>query len=196
MITRIRIAVFKLLDASYFLKFLLRLFAFYLLFRSINWLCVALITPEGYYSSFIDHYLDYVTALKLSILHTASFFAQLFNVPSHLVTESLIETKNGGQLYMEWACCGLEIMSFWAAFALADTTPLSTKFKWCIGGLLSIWMINCIRVMFLLLATENHWQTFLHLDHHQLFNIVGYSFVFLLMLIYYRNNKSHLGING
>ncbi|RYZ29934.1 MAG: exosortase/archaeosortase family protein [Chitinophagaceae bacterium] len=193
MLSNISSSVNRFLDTSYSLKFLLRLFALYLLFRLINWLWVALITPEGYYSSVIDNYFDYVTPLKLSLLHTGSFLANLLGVPSALLGDSVLRVQNGGQLIMAWACCGLEIMSFWAAFALADTTPLKTKLYWCFGGLLSIWIINSLRIALLIIAKQNKWQEMLDLDQHDLFNFIAYGFVFLLMFIYYKKNKRELG---
>jgi exosortase/archaeosortase family protein len=193
MLGNISSSINKRLDASYSLKFLLRLFTLYLCFRFINWLWVALITPEGYYSSIIDNYFDYVTPLKLSLLHAGKFLAQLLGVSSVLLDGSIIKVQNGGQLIMAWACCGLEIMSFWAAFALADTTPLKTKLYWCLGGLFSIWVINCLRIALLVIAKQNKWQEMLNLDQHDLFNFIAYSFVFLLMFIYYKKNKRELG---
>ncbi|HUC82743.1 MAG TPA: exosortase/archaeosortase family protein [Flavisolibacter sp.] len=189
MINRISTTATKWLDASYFLKFLLRLLGLYLLFRIINWLMIGLIVPGGYYSPFVDNYLNYVTVIKISVLQTGAFLAKLFGVNSFAVDHSTLQIVGAGKLIMAWACTGLEIMSFWAAFALADTTPLKTKLWWCFGGLFCIWLINSLRVMVLMIAVKNDWQEIGTLRHHDTFNIVAYSFVFLLMFIYYTRNS-------
>lgn len=188
MISKLTTQVQKVLDASYILKFLLRMLGFYLLFRFVNWLWVGLITPEGYYSPFVDHYLDYVTLIRISVMQAGQWMAEVFGVASTLVEDYNIRVRNGGELRMAWACCGLEIMSFWAAFALADTTKRKTKLLWCIGGLLCIWFINCFRVAFLVMAKQYKWEQLLKLDQHDLFNLVAYGFVFLLMFVYYKKN--------
>lgn len=193
MINRFTTALHKALDASYVTKFIIRLLAFYLVFRSVNWLWVGLITPEGYYSAFIDHYLDYVTIIKESILQTGKLIAAATGVSSRLMDGSILQVENGGELRMAWACCGLEVMSFWAAFALADTTKVKTKLVWCFGGLFCIWLINCIRVAFLVVAKENKWQEVLQLDQHDLFNAIAYALVILLMFIYYKKNQKAFG---
>jgi exosortase/archaeosortase family protein len=188
MISRINHQLHKNIDASYTAKFLLRLFCLYLLFRFINWLWVGLITPQGHYSTFVDRYLDYVTIIRVSIMQTGKLIAQLFSVHSQLVGDYNLQVGNGGLLRMAWACCGLEIMSFWAAFVLADTTRFKIKFYWCLGGLVCIWLINCIRVAFLLAAKQNRWYDILNLDQHNLFNFVAYAFVLGLMFFYYKRN--------
>ena len=194
MINRISSKALKLLDASYAAKFILRLLAFYLLFKLINFLEVGITVPGGAYSAFIDHYLNYITWTKVSVLQTASVMGTLFGVSSHLIGADYIKVEGAGQLYMAWACCGFEIMSFWAAFALADTTPLRTKIYWCLGGIFCIWLINCFRVTLLLVAMHYKWNQLLpRLSHHDSFNIVAYGFVFLLMFVYYKKNKKQFG---
>ncbi|RYZ19140.1 MAG: exosortase/archaeosortase family protein [Chitinophagaceae bacterium] len=193
MIHKLQQTATRLLDTSYVGRFLLRMIVFYLVFRSINWLWVGLVTPEGYYSSFIDQYLDYVNVVKFSILKVGTLFSSVVGVPAIFINDSLVQVSNGGQIEMAWACCGLEIMSFWAAFVLADTTSKSVKLWWGLGGLFCLWFINCCRIMLLLLAKEYRWEQLLNLDQHFLFNVVAYSFVFMLMYVYYRKNKYALG---
>jgi exosortase/archaeosortase family protein len=193
MINRLTTVSARLFDVPYLFKFLLRLLAFYLLFRLINWLMIGAIVRDGYYSSFIDNYLNYVTFIKVSVLQTASMMASLFDVTAYLVSDSRIKIEGSSGLFMAWSCCGLEIMSFWAAFALADTTNRRMKVYWVFGGLLCIWFINCIRVTILLIAVKNNWPSIGTLRHHDTFNIVAYSLVFLMMFVYYLKNKKNFG---
>ena len=196
MINKLTVALHKIVDASFVSKFIIRLVVLYFLFRSVNWLWVGLVTPEGYYSSFVDRYLDYVSVIKTSILGTGRAAADVFGVSSQLLEGSILKVNNGGELHMAWACCGLEIMSFWAAFTLADTTLMRAKLYWCLSGLFCIWFINSIRVGFLVVAKQKNWQSVLQLDQHDLFNVIGYAFIFLLMFIYYKKNKRTFSIDG
>jgi exosortase/archaeosortase family protein len=193
MIRKINSYALKLFDVSYSVKFLLRMVGLYLLFRLINWSWIGLIAPGGLYSAFADNYLNYVSFIKVSVLQTARLMANIFGVSSHLVSTSVIKVEGGGELYMAWACCGLELMSFWAAFALADTTPLRTKLKWCLGGLFSIWLINCVRVSLIMIAQKNKWQNLQMMTHHDTFNIAAYALIIFLMFIYYKKNKKQFG---
>lgn len=193
MINKLSTTTTKLFDVPYLLKFILRLLALYLLFRGINWLMIGIIVPGGYYSPFVDQYLNYVTFVKTSVLQTGGFLGSLFGISSHLVDNSTLRMEDGNSLMMAWSCAGLEILSFWAAFSLADTTPLRSKLLWCVGGLLTIWFINCARVALLIVAIYQDWQIIPRLKHHDTFNIVAYSFVFLLMYVYYNKNKKQLG---
>lgn len=193
MISKINSYAFKLFDVSYSFKFLLRLAGLYLLFRLTNFLWIGLIAPGGIYSAFIDQYLNYVTFIKVSVLKTAGLMANVFGVSSHLIGNSTIKIEGASKLNMAWACCGLEIMSFWAAFTLADTTPWRTKLYWCLGGLFSIWLINCMRVTLLMIAMKNKWQNINSLSHHDTFNVAAYALVIFLMFIYYKKNKMQLG---
>lgn len=182
----------KTTDLTYTSAFLGRLLVLYLFFRGVNWAVVGLVSPEGRYSPFVDRYLDYVTPLKLGVLSLGSALAALFGVPSRLLGGAVLEVENGGQLRMAWACCGLEIMSFWAAFALADTTPWRKKIVWCLGGVLAIALINSVRVALLVAAKQHRWEDLLQMDQHELFNYAGYIMVLLLMFVYYRKNVSQV----
>lgn len=193
MFQKLNTVAVRFLDTSYVLKFLLRLLAFYILFRVVNWLMIGAIVPGGFYSSFVDHYLNYVTWVKISILQTAGWMAGLFGVDSYLSGNSHLQLVGSRRIFMAWSCCGLEIMSFWAAFALADTTDLRKKLLWCFGGLAFIWLINCMRVALLAVAVKNNWPQIGTIRHHDSFNLVAYGFVLLMMLYYYQKNKAQMG---
>ena len=181
------------IKGPYFFKFFIRLSGLYLLFRLVNFVWISLVSPIGYYSPFIDRYLNYVTWIKVSVLEVGRSFAGVFGVASQLFEGSWVQVENGRKLFMAWPCCGLEIMSFWAAFVLADTTRFRTKLLWGVGGVFCIWLINCFRVGFLILATEKRWQHVLNLDQHDLFNILSYNLVLILMYVYYKKNYEQFG---
>lgn len=194
MMNRLQSAAVKWFDGPYVFRFILRLLALYLFFRLVNWLMIGATVPGGLYSPFLDHYLNYITLIKVSVLQTGSWVAQLLGVDSFVDGISHLRIVDSKRLYMSWSCCGLEIMGFWTAFAFADTTPLRTKLGWCLGGLFCIWFINCVRVGVLAVAIKRNWHEWKMMDHHDMFNVVAYGFVLLLMLVYYKRNKAHLGL--
>lgn len=176
-------------NTSFLGKYILRLAILYFLFRSVNWLWVGLITPGGRYSAFIDHYLDYVTLIKISVLHAGRFLADLLGTATLFINDNILQVANGGRVRMAWACCGLEIMSFWLAFVLADTTSIAKKIFWGIGGLAMIFIINSVRIAVLVIAQQERWRGLLKMDHHDVFNYVAYFFLLVLMFVYYQKNK-------
>jgi exosortase/archaeosortase family protein len=102
-----------------------------------------------------------------------------------------LDDKSSG-LRMVYRCVGYGVMSFWAAFVLANKSRLAKKIYWVLLGWIVIWIINCIRVVLLLTALEKNWSVNKYVDHHALFNIVAYGFIFLLIFTYlYLDNPSN-----
>jgi len=91
---------------------------------------------------------------------------------------------------MVYKCVGYGVMSFWAAFVIANKATFFRKTFWVIVGWFALWVINCIRILLLLAAIENRWPKNRYLDHHSMFNIVAYSFIFILIYIYTRSSKA------
>jgi exosortase/archaeosortase family protein len=84
-------------------------------------------------------------------------------------------------------------MSFWIAYVIADNkNTWQKKLYWCVAGIFFIWVINCCRVSLLLLALQNNWAVVTGVDQHAMFNIVAYSFVFLMIWLYSRKNETNI----
>jgi exosortase/archaeosortase family protein len=90
---------------------------------------------------------------------------------------------------MVYSCIGYGVMSFWVAFIFANKGTFKKKFLWISGGILVLWIINVLRVSLLLLAINKNWKIPLGWDHHTWFNIVAYSLIFLMILLYDRSFK-------
>lgn len=182
----------QLFDLTYTVRFVLKLFAFFLLFNFLNYLWIGLTVPGGLYSPFLAKYMDYITFIKISCLNTGVFIADLFGVHSYVSGGNTVKVLGSGSLLMLRSCIGLELLSFWAAFIVADSTHPLKKIIWGVSGLVCIWFINCLRVALLITALKKRWQI-LYMDHHTLFNICAYTLIFLLIFIYYRKNRKQLG---
>lgn len=94
---------------------------------------------------------------------------------------------NGSWVKLVYACLGVGVMCFWLAFVLANTGGLVKKITWLFIGLISIWLINVLRISIVLLANNKHIKMPLGLDNHTFFNILAYGAVFILMFLYDRS---------
>jgi exosortase/archaeosortase family protein len=174
----------QLFDLTYLLKFLL----FFAFVYGFNLAFFSITSPYGdYYNAFLDTNLNYINWLKATILFGSNQISQLIGIDSYIPNSYSLKAVGGTRLLIGEACLGLGVMSFWIAYILADGSSWKRKLLWCIGGLLSIWLINCLRVAFMLLAFEKDWKLVITTDYHTAFNVIAYGFVFLQIYIYNRS---------
>lgn len=118
---------------------------------------------------------------------------------SALVDGKLIYVINGKSLSMDVPCIGLGIMFFWVAFIIAGTSLAKRKIAWCIGGLIAIWLINCLRVTILLYSLEKDWNIGQYVDAHDMFNYTAYGVILMFIWIEsrstYNENSAHGSLN-
>ncbi|MEO6456450.1 MAG: hypothetical protein ABIN97_20405 [Ginsengibacter sp.] len=173
-----------------FLFYLLKFAGLFIIIYCVTFSIIGLSVPGGYYSSFIYHYLNYVSWLRASLLYASQWALSVFGYDSYITANVLLKLKDGYGVRIVYSCLGYGVMSFWIAFICANKGNLSRKFFWILGGLLLIWLINVTRICLLLLASNKHWQTLPPFDHHTLFNIAAYLTIFILMYFYDRSNKT------
>ena len=160
----------KYLDLHYLFKFVIVFVTLYY----FNVFFLGITTPDGrLYSSFLENYLNYIAALRSSILYVSQVFLSLFHFDTYIEGTQIIRSANAA-VEMWLPCLGLSISSFWIAFVVAHKISGRIKFLWCIVGVAVIWFINCCRIALLLLALDKKWYHGTMLDHHTAFNIVSY----------------------
>jgi exosortase/archaeosortase family protein len=175
----------QIFDFAYFIKFLVIFLAFYY----FNLGFIGITAPGGTsYFPFLDHHLNYVAWLRNSILSFANLIGNMGGLHSHIV-DSYTLGSNGFNITIVYSCLGLGIMSFWAAFILADNKNLKRKLFWTFAGIIIIWLINCIRMVVLLSSMKNNWRALSSMDHHDVFNIISYILIGGLICFYYRITK-------
>ncbi len=150
---------------------------------------IGLSVTEGYYSSFIDKYLDYVSILRYSLLHGSKFLVSLLGYKALIADIFSLRIEQGKEVHIGFDCLGYGVMSFWIAFVVANKGTFIKKLKWVLGGLFLIWLINVTRISMLLVAINNHWVT-PYFDHHTWFNIFAYLQIFILIFFYDRSAKT------
>lgn len=151
---------------------------------------IGLSTPDSYYSSFVDNYLDYVSLLRRSLLHTTKTILSFFGFNTTYRDKYTLMGRHGG-IRMVYTCIGYGVMSFWAAFVFANKGTWKRKIVWIAGGLFALWCINVLRLSFLMVAFEKQWGMPLGWNHHTWFNIVAYLLILVLIYFYDKSSAKH-----
>ncbi len=169
---------------TYLIKFLLIFVCIY--FGLQIW--IGLSIPGGTYSNFVDGYLDFFHFLRISLLRGAEVVANLFGYTTNEEPGYLIRVVNGRGVIISYSCAGIAVMSFWAAFVLANSLSFKKKIFWLISGILIIWIINVLRIGLFLVALNKKWPMPLGIDHHTWFNIAAYGAI--LTMMYFLDKKT------
>src|SRR5450759_2374683 len=115
---------------------------------------IGLSVPQGYYSPFVAHYLNYIDWLRTSLLLTSKGLLSLLGYQTYIADKYDLIMKNGIGIRMVYSCIGYGVMSFWAAFVLANKGSWIKKLKWLLAGWLAIWIINAVSYTNLTLPTN------------------------------------------
>jgi exosortase/archaeosortase family protein len=151
---------------------------------------IGLASPVGWYSPTIAKYFDYVSWIKMSLIHATGFILSLFHIPTYIEPESfLIGFPRGKAVIIAMDCVGYGVYSFWIAFVVANNGTFSKKALWIVFGVLGLWLINVIRITLFLTAINKGWPMPLGIDHHTWFNIFAYLLIFLMIWWYDRSFK-------
>lgn len=175
-----------------FIRFVIK---FILVFVILYYGTLALIgvsVPGGYYSPFVDHYLDYISWMRSSLLLGSKAALSLFGIKTYMAGEYNLRVVNGRGIRMVYECIGYGVMSVWIALVVASAARLGKKIFWIILGLFFIWLLNITRLSLLLVATDKGWPMPLGWDHHTWFSIFSYLFIFIFMFLFNRGNDDHV----
>ncbi len=143
----------------------------------INHAFISLTTEGGYYNAWVAKYLDYVSLYRSVLLKSAGAVTGLFGYDYRVDMYHLYINNNSG-VRMVYSCIGLNILSFWAAFTLSFPNTRTSKLKYCLSGLIAISLLNVMRIATLAMVRTLHDFKHSQFDHHLIFNIVVYLFIF------------------
>ena len=178
----------RLINNSFFL-YLLKFGGLFLIFYLGTLLIIGLSSKENIYSSFVDDYLDFVSVLRYIILKAAFFLLSALNYHPIWIDQYTVGLKGGMSVRMVYSCVGYGVLSFWSAFILANHGTFLKKTVWLVGGWMLLLGINILRVVVLIVAINKNRAIAAEVDHHMVFNIVAYAFIFLLIYFYDRLQK-------
>lgn len=171
---------------SYLLRFLFLFILFYFTFPFYR----GIVGKGGLmYSSFIDKYVNLIEGLTTLLTSTAKGILQALDYSVSQKNYHTLRIMNSRGISVNPSCLGWGVMSFWAAFVIADVNSFNFKTKWLIIGLVSILTLNIVRIVLIALANHLNWSFITSLDPHQTFNLFSYGLLFLLVWIYYTVQK-------
>ncbi|MEO8720320.1 MAG: exosortase/archaeosortase family protein [Ginsengibacter sp.] len=151
---------------------------------------IGLAAPEGWYSPTVAKYFDFVSWIKMSLIHSTGFILSLFHIPTQIdPSEFLIRFTGGRAAIIAMDCVGYGVYSFWIAFVVANKGTFFKKTGWIILGVFGLWLINVIRITLFLTSINKHWPMPLGIDHHTWFNIFAYLLIFLMIWLYDKSNR-------
>jgi len=150
---------------------------------------IGLTVPGGYYSGFVAHYLDYPAMLRSSLLKGTRLFVGVFGYQTYLRDAYHVTMVNGNGVHLVYACLGYGLLSFWIAFIWANNGSWRNKIIWIITGCFVIWLINVARISLVLVSSNEHWDLPISMEHHTLFNIIVYVFIFGMIWLFHQAEK-------
>lgn len=169
--------------------FVVKLVCLYVLFSQGNLFMNSVLSEGGrFYNAYLDANLDYIQALKSSLIVPAVWIIKLFGVYA-IHNEMDVMIVNGPFLRINYDCLGLGVMSFLAAFVLAFPAKLKAKLKLFVIGLIMIYILNVMRIAalgVLLGFFESQRRNFTY--HHEVFNIMVYICIFVLLYYWIKKN--------
>lgn len=170
----------------FFIKFLLCFCILYLFFPFYWGL-----TGKGgtLYSAFLDDHFNIIKQLTVFLTGAAKWLLTSLNYTVYKPNYHTLLIGNFGGVSLNPDCLGWAVMSFWVAFVYANSGSFIHKFKWMLIGLISISLINIIRIALIAVATHLRWKTLTSLDHHQTFNVFSYGCIFIIMYWYIKIQK-------
>ncbi len=169
--------------------FVVKLLFFYFLFSQGNLFMNSVMSVGGrFYDEYVTANFNYIQALKSSLIIPAVWIIKLFGLYA-IHNEMDVMVVNGPYLRVNYACLGLGVMSFLVAFVIAFPAKLKAKLKLLVIGLIMIYVLNMLRIAalgILLGFFESQRSNFTY--HHEVFNIIVYICIFILLYFWIKKN--------
>ncbi len=150
-----------------------------------------LAVPGGSYSPFVEKYVNIASWMRSAIILSSKWLLSLFGIATFRADDYVLRAVSGNGVRIVYSCLGFGVMSFWTAYIVATPAHLKKKIGWFLIGILSLFIINVVRISLVLASSEKGWQFPFGWDHHTWFNIVAYLFIFILIFSYQPKAKLH-----
>lgn len=171
--------------------FVVKLLFFYFLFSQGNLFMNSVMSEGGkYYNEYFATHFNYIQTLKSALIIPAVWIIKLFGFYA-IHNEMDVMVVDGPHLRINYACLGIGVMSFLAAFVIAFPAKVKAKFKLLIIGLLMVYVLNVLRIAalgVLLGFFKSQRNNFTY--HHEVFNILVYICVFILLYYWIKKNTN------
>lgn len=169
--------------------FVVLLFVLYILFSQGNIFMNSVFTPTGrYYNAYLAEHFNYIQGLRTALIAPATEIIKLFGFYA-IRNDTDVMVVNGPYLVINYSCIGLGVMSFFAAFVFSFPAKLKPKVSLFFWGMFMIYALNVGRIAglgVLLGFFESQRHNFTY--HHEIFNILVYICVFVLLYVWIKRN--------
>jgi len=171
------------------IRFVLLMVVLYFLFSQANLFMNSVMYEGGsYYHPYLASHFNYIQALKTALIVPSTWLIKLFGF--YVVHNEMdVMVVKGPYLRVNYSCLGLGVMSFLAAFIIAFPAKLKSKIRLFITGLFMIYILNVLRIAglgVLLGFFESQRHNFTY--HHEIFNVIVYLCIFVLLYFWIRKN--------
>lgn len=171
--------------------FVVKLLFLYFLFSQGNLFMNSVISEGGkYYNEFISQNFNYIQGVRTLLITPAVWIIKLFGFYA-ISNEIDVMVVEGPLLRVNYSCLGLGVMSFFTAFVIAFPAKLKSKIRLFVIGTIMIYLLNVGRIAGLgvllgFFKSQRHNFTY----HHEIFNVIVYICIFLLLYLYIKKNTT------
>ncbi|MBK0378186.1 hypothetical protein I5M19_02650 [Mucilaginibacter sp. SD-g] len=175
------------LNQNIAIKFAITFIGLFLIFYYFNVYFFGLTSVGNHYNSFLDQHLNYISWLRWLLLNTSAGILNFIGFAA-IVNKYELLVSGHGAIRLIYTCLGLGVMSFFVAFVIAYPKKLKSKLIFLITGLLTIQLLNIIRLMLIALYWNRDRERVI--DHHTIFNLFIYIII-AVALYFWVNSKSN-----
>ncbi|MNJ97598.1 Transmembrane exosortase [compost metagenome] len=162
-----------------YIRFIFLFILTYLLLYGFNTAFIGITAKGGFYVPFLDQHLNYINWWRTFTIESTATVLRWFN---YLVYTNEYQLKVIGKsgFRMVYTCLGYGVMSVFIAFVLTFPGKIKARYGFLLLGLIIIQLLNTTRLALLSIYWSR--KANMTLDHHDLFNIVVY--IVLIILVY------------
>lgn len=174
-------------------QFILKFLFFVIVIHYLNELVIGLAAPGGLYLPFVEQHLNYIAVWRTALLKVSSALLHLFHYDHHLLLPYRIQSASTGHtVTMVYSCIGYGVTGVWIAFVLAFRMKIISKLIWAIAGSAFLFLLNCVRINAILVLGKPTESFNNIIDHHDLFNLFAYAFIFGMMYLLIKKSKTRM----
>ncbi len=102
------------------IRFIIKFLPLFFLFYFFHVFYIGITAPGGYYSPFLDQYLDYTSWLRKTLLHGGNVIARIIGLDTFVEEPYNLTIKGGRSVRMVHSCLGYGVLSFWASLVIGN----------------------------------------------------------------------------
>ena len=172
-------------------RFIVTFILFFVLFYYSIFFYEGITSPGGYFSPFLEHYLNFIDWYRILLLQSAHLLTNIIGYQSIVTDHYHLHIIHGYSVQLVYSCLGFGLLGVWFAFLIAYPSTLNKKISWSVIGFSVISLLNIIRIAVLaIMATKLH-RSDLEI-HHTIYNAVVYIFI-IIMIYFFTREKIKKG---